>query len=116
MNKNAWLGGDRVVERMNGSLGTVVNIVIVVGALLAATLWIDSSVDAVNEKVTALDRRMILIQSDVDKRITAVEGQIGDRWRGEHQRMWAGRLRDRNPSLLVPAVDDVLRDCTKRGG
>ena len=104
---------------MNGLNGKfpalVVQAIIIISSVVAATLWITGAVSKVDDKILVVRDSVVALRSAVDVRVTAVEGQVSDRWTSSHQRMFSQRLKESNPELKVPWVDDVLRDSERRG-
>lgn len=64
----------------------------VIGLVVAATLWITSSLH------------------DIDTRLIAIEAGISDRWTSQHMTVWALRLGKDNAALAVPDVSRVIHD------
>jgi hypothetical protein len=101
----------------NGGVSFVVQLLTICGALVAAVLWIDSSIDEVADDVTSLKAGVQDLFNQLGDRVTVNEAgivanraDVTDRWHGQDQLLWGERLQGRNPDLKVPDAGKIIRD------
>jgi hypothetical protein len=102
------------LEGLNGRLpALVLQAVIIISSVVGATVWITDTIHEVDQKIGVVKDSVVALRASVDTRISAVEGQVEDRWTSTHMRLWSQRIKESNPDLRVPWVDDVIRDCER---
>lgn len=70
----------------------------VVVSFLAGVMWL-------NGKFTDIDNRL----ANISNRLDRIEEQGGDRWTRTHQRLWAALMKQGNPALDIPRVEDIAK-------
>lgn len=81
------------LAKANGSLSKESKVTLgLCVSLLAAAFWLGVNVTSIQRDIAELRKNM------------------GDRWTGTHQTVWASRLSLRNPTVNVPDVSEVKRD------